>query len=126
MCIDYKRLHHVQICIPKGTEKTAREFYIQILKFVEIEKPEALKKNGGFWLRAADIEYHVGIEDSIVPGKRHPAFEIYNLSDAKTHLEKHNISIQQETPIKGFERFSFRDPFQNRIEFISRTETPGL
>ncbi|WP_226658505.1 VOC family protein [Guptibacillus hwajinpoensis] len=126
MSIDYIRLHHVQICIPKGTETTARDFYINVLNFVEIEKPKALKKNGGFWLRAADIELHVGTEDSIVPGKRHPAFEIQNLNDAKTQLEKHNISIQEETPIEGFERFSFRDPFQNRIEFITRIEMPGL
>lgn len=126
MVIDYIRLHHFQICIPDAQEEIARNFYIGILGFEEIEKPAVLRKNGGFWLRAADIELHVGTESTILPGKRHPAFEIHNLLDAKAHLEKHHIPIQREKPIEGYQRFSFYDPFQNRIEFISRIGKPGL
>lgn len=124
MFIDYQRLHHVQICIPTGKEEIAKKFYIETLGFAEIEKPEALKKNGGFWLKAANIELHIGTEDSIVPGKRHPAFEINNLNEVKTYLKKQHITIQEETPIEGFQRFSFYDPFSNRIEFLSHIVKP--
>jgi catechol 2,3-dioxygenase-like lactoylglutathione lyase family enzyme len=124
MIIDYLRLHHVQICIPTGKEEKAKQFYIETLGFVEIEKPEALKSNGGFWLKGANIELHIGTEDTIVPGKRHPAFEINNLNEVRAYLEKRDITIQEETPIEGFQRFSFFDPFCNRIEFISRIAKP--
>lgn len=118
MKIDYRRLHHIQICIPNGMEDHARTFYKDILGFTEIEKPEALKKNGGFWLTCAGIEVHIGTEPDISPGKRHPAFEVGNISEARSILKKHDVSIQEETQIVGFERFTFFDPFKNRIEFI--------
>jgi len=58
MKITFKRLNHVQICIPKGAEADARKFYCDLLDLEEIEKPKDLKKNGGFWLKIADIELH--------------------------------------------------------------------
>lgn len=124
MVIEYLRLHHVQICIPTGKEEQAKQFYMETLGFVEIEKPEALKKNGGFWLKVADIELHIGTEDTIFPGKRHPAFEVNNLNEVRAYLENRDITIQEETQIEGFQRFSFFDPFSNRIEFISPLAKP--
>jgi len=50
MNIHFKRLNHIQICILKNKEAEARTFYCGILGLKEIEKPEYLKKNGGFWL----------------------------------------------------------------------------
>ena len=120
MSIQYKRLHHIQICIPPDQENVARDFYINTLDFKEITKPEQLKKNGGFWLTVANIEVHIGVEEMGLPGKRHPAFEVKNLEAARMHLEKKGVSIQEETQIKGYERFSFFDPFRNRIEFLTR------
>ena len=49
MDIIIKKLNHVHVCIPFGQEETARVFYSKILGFKEIEKPLALKKNGGLW-----------------------------------------------------------------------------
>ncbi|WP_377889489.1 VOC family protein [Alkalihalobacillus sp. R86527] len=118
MKIDYRRIHHIQICIPVGMENQARTFYKDILGFIEIEKPEALKKNGGFWLRGAGIEIHIGTETNIHPGKRHPAFEVGNINEARARLKDYEVLIQEETQIKGYERFTFFDPFRNRIEFI--------
>jgi len=73
--IEFKRINHIQICIPKNKEDEARKFYCGLLGLEEIEKPEDLKKNGGFWLKIADIELHIGTEDQINKSKRHPAFE---------------------------------------------------
>jgi hypothetical protein len=106
--INIKRLHHIQLCIPTGKEAEAKQFYCEILGLQEIPKPEILIPNGGFWLQVGDIQVHIGVEDEINKSKRHPAFEVENSEGAKKHLEKFNISINEEKPIPGQKRFSFR------------------
>lgn len=120
MIIKIKKLDHVQICIPAGKEDVARMFYTGILNLKEIEKPEALKPNGGLWYQAGDIQLHIGVEDEDVNSKRHPAFEIEELSIVKEYLISKNINIKEETEIPGINRFSFKDPFGNRIEFLEK------
>jgi hypothetical protein len=56
MTIKFNRLNHIQICIHHGQEGKAREFYCVLLGLVEIEKPEHMKTNGGFWLEVADLQ----------------------------------------------------------------------
>jgi catechol 2,3-dioxygenase-like lactoylglutathione lyase family enzyme len=121
MKIKFKRLDHVQVCIPKGTEDRAREFYGGLLGLEEIEKPEALRKNGGMWFSIADVQLHVGAEDAVAPSKRHPAFEVEGVDDIRTYLERHGVRTKDEEPIPGQHRFSFFDPFGNRIEFLEKT-----
>ena len=87
--IKFKRLNHIQICIPKKKEEEARNFYCNFLGLEEIEKPEYLRKNGGFWLRIADIELHIGAENLENKSKRHPAFEVEKLERIKQELNKH-------------------------------------
>lgn len=114
-------LDHVQICIPDGEEEKARRFYTDILGFREIEKPDSLKKNGGLWYEVGDTQLHIGTE--IVQNnqsKRHPAFEITNLRETKHYLMKQGVKIKEEIPIPGINRFSFFDPFDNRIELLER------
>jgi catechol 2,3-dioxygenase-like lactoylglutathione lyase family enzyme len=117
--IDWKRLDHVQLCIPPNAEGEAREFYALVLDLEEIPKPEALRANGGLWFRVGDVELHLGVEDVDAPlSKRHPAFEVANVARARTYLENRGVEIRDETPIPGRERFSFRDPFGNRLELF--------
>ena len=113
-----KRLNHIQICIPVGSEQKAREFYAGVLGLEEIEKPDALKPNGGLWFRIGDIQLHIGVEDADNKSKRHPAFEVDNLAGARKHLEASGVKIKEEIEIPGVKRFSFFDPFGNRIEFL--------
>jgi len=120
MKITFKRLNHVQICIPKGAEVDARKFYCDLLGLEEIEKPEDLKKNGGFWLKIADIELHIGAEDAKNTSKRHPAFEVENLEATKTYLNAAGVRIKEDNPLPKFSRFSFYDPFNNRIELLEK------
>src|ERR1041385_1291239 len=49
MKIKFNRLDHVQVCIPRGAESEAREFYGGLLGLEEIEKPLAVRANGGMW-----------------------------------------------------------------------------
>ena len=81
MKIQFRRFDHVQVCIPRGAEGEAREFYGRLLGLEEIEKPEALKKNGGMWYSVADVQLHVGVEETVAPSKRHPAFDVDDAGD---------------------------------------------
>jgi len=119
--IDFKRLDHIQLCVPIGKEDEVRKFYTNILGLREIPKPEALIPNGGLWYQMSDIQLHIGTEDELNKSKRHPAFEVADLAGARAHLEKHGIKIKEETPIPGQIRFTFIDPFGNRIELLQKT-----
>lgn len=121
MNIQFKRIDHVQICIPNGDEELARDFYTNVLGLKEIEKPDSLKKNGGLWYEIADVQLHIGTEDvENNKSKRHPAFEITDLPNVKQYLEENGVRLKEEIPIPGITRFSFFDPFGNRIEFLER------
>lgn len=122
MKINFKRLDHVQVCIPRDAEGAAREFYGGLLGLEEIEKPEVLKKNGGLWYKVADIQLHVGVEDAVAPSKRHPAFEVERVADVRAYLERGGVRTRDEPHLPGIERFSFFDPFGNRIELLEKTE----
>jgi catechol 2,3-dioxygenase-like lactoylglutathione lyase family enzyme len=116
--IVFKRLNHVQICIPPGAEDDARRFYTDVIGLQEIPKPPSLMANGGLWYNIADVELHIGVEPVVAQSKRHPAFEITDLAFARQLLERHHIQINEEPYIEGRIRFSFIDPFGNRIEFL--------
>jgi catechol 2,3-dioxygenase-like lactoylglutathione lyase family enzyme len=120
MKVRIKRLNHVQICIPRGAEEQARAFYTEVLGLEEIEKPEALKPSGGLWFKVADIQLHVGVEDAQGKSKRHPAFEVEAIEQIREHLVENRVRVKDEIPVPGLKRFSFFDPFDNRIEFMEK------
>jgi catechol 2,3-dioxygenase-like lactoylglutathione lyase family enzyme len=125
MKINVKRLDHVQVCVPRGAEERAREFYGQLLGLEEIEKPEVLRANGGMWYNVADIQLHVGVEDAVAPSKRHPAFEVEEIAAVRAYLEQNGVRTKDEPRLPGVTRFSFFDPFGNRIELMERTAGNG-
>ena len=115
-----KELHHAQITIPRGAEEQARQFYCGLLGLPEIEKPDALKGRGGFWLQVGNRQVHVGTEDGVErqATKAHLAYEVDDVRAWQAHLQEHGIAILDSVPIPGYDRFETRDPFGNRIEFI--------
>ena len=121
MKINIKRLDHVQVCVPRGAEERAREFYGRLLGLEEVEKPEVLRANGGMWYNVADIQLHVGVEDAVSPSKRHPAFEVEDIAGVRSYLEENDVRTKDEPSLPGVRRFSFFDPFGNRIELMERT-----
>jgi catechol 2,3-dioxygenase-like lactoylglutathione lyase family enzyme len=118
--MNFQRLDHIQICIPIGREKDARQFYTNILGFKEIPKPIELIQNGGLWYEVADIQFHIGTENEINKSKRHPAFQVDDIKYARIYLESNGIKIKEETQVPGQIRFSFIDPFGNRIELLQK------
>jgi ubiquinone/menaquinone biosynthesis C-methylase UbiE/catechol 2,3-dioxygenase-like lactoylglutathione lyase family enzyme len=114
------RLNHAQITIPKGAEAQGRAFYCGMLGLQEIEKPDALKGRGGFWLQVGDMQVHVGTEDGVdrATTKAHLAYQVDDLISWQNHIENQSIEIDDSISIPGYIRFEIRDPFGNRVEFI--------
>ena len=121
MKINFQRLNHIQLCIPPDAEEQAREFYGALLGLREIEKPAPLRANGGLWFEIVDIQLHIGVERDQSKSKRHPAFEIENIEAVRNYLEANGVRTRDESSLAGIERFSFFDPFDNRIELLERT-----
>jgi catechol 2,3-dioxygenase-like lactoylglutathione lyase family enzyme len=113
-------LHHAQICIPKGKEAEGRRFYCDVLGLPEIEKPVSLQGRGGFWLQVGDRQVHVGTEGPAdrAATKAHVAYEVDDLEAWRAKLQTHGITIVEGVSIPGYDRFEFRDPFGNRVEFM--------
>ena len=117
-------LHHAQITISTGEENSAREFYCDFLGLEEIEKPESLKNRGGFWLKLDNFQIHIGTETDFdrTKTKAHLAYLVEDLDNWRKRLEARNIEVKTGIKIPNYERFEFRDPFGNRIEFLQETE----
>ena len=118
-----KAVHHVQISIPVGAEDKAREFYCGVLGFTEIPKPEAIRSRGGFWLELDGFQIHFGAEDGVdrAKTKGHIAYLVTDLDGWRQKLATNDCNIIDGIPIPNINRFEFRDPFGNRVEFLERT-----
>ncbi|RXJ72733.1 glyoxalase [Veronia nyctiphanis] len=115
-------INHVQVTIPVGKEQDAREFYCKVLGLKELEKPDALKVNGGLWLLLGDLQIHLGTENNPHrdQSKAHIAYEVTDIVYWREKLTSQGISIKENTAIEGWARFDIRDPFGNRIELMQR------
>ena len=123
MKISFNRIDHVQVCIPPRAEPQARDFYGRLLGLEEIEKPAALKENGGLWYALADVQLHIGVEPEVAPSKRHPAFEVEEAEGVRAYLEQNGVRTKDEVAVPGVVyRFSFYGPFGNRIELLEKTK----
>lgn len=113
-------IDHVQITVPADGVEPARAFYCGLLGLPEIEKPESLEGRGGFWLRVGDRQVHVGIEEGVDrrKTKAHIAYAVVELDDWRDRLTAAGVDPIEGIPIPGYDRFEFRDPFGNRVEFI--------
>lgn len=116
-------MNHAQITIPVGTEDTARKFYCDLLGLNEIAKPQSLAGRGGFWLLAGDFPVHVGVEDGVERSKTkvHLAYAVVGLEAWRQVLVSAEIVLETQPPLPGYNRFLFRDPFGNRVEFLEST-----
>ncbi|MGI8857726.1 MAG: VOC family protein [Thermomicrobiales bacterium] len=116
------RFHHAQVTAPTGAEDVARRFYCGVLGMAEIAKPEALAGRGGIWLQVGEMQIHIGTEDGVDPRatKAHLAYEVTESAAWRDRVASAGCTILESVPIPGYDRFETRDPFGNRIEFISR------
>ena len=118
--IKIETIDHVHILAPSNSEEQAREFYGGILGLAEVEKPSELRPRGGAWFRAGEVLLHIGTEaEPPNAGRRHFAFRVSSVADARAHLEQHGVPTGEAPAVKGMPRFYGFDPFGNQIEFMS-------
>jgi len=115
-------LDHVQLAMPAGQEKVAREFYIDVLGFEEIPKPAELAKRGGAWFRSGSTSIHLGADPEFVAAKKaHPALRCMEYDALLDRLAAHAVSVKSDAiPFEGKRHCYIADPFGNRIELIER------
>ena len=112
-------IHHVQLAAPPNREVESRAFWIGVLGFAEIEKPEALAERGGCWFRHEGIEVHVGVDDDFhAARKAHPGFLVRDLDELARRLKEARGPVTWDTDFPGMRRFYSQDPFGNRLEFL--------
>ena len=115
-------LHHAAITVPTDGIEEARNFYSTLLGLQEAPRPAAELGRPGIWYQVGDRELHIQCRDSYKPerGEHHPALVVDNVAELKAHLVRNGVEIQEAQPLSDRERFFARDPFGNRLEFLSR------
>lgn len=115
-------LHHIQIAIPKDQEETAHAFYVDVLGFSELAKPNELLGRGGIWLESGHVRLHLGVEDPFTPAKKaHPGFRVNSLKNTVLHLATKGITYRTDIDLPNVKRVYIDDPYGNRIELLEIT-----
>jgi catechol 2,3-dioxygenase-like lactoylglutathione lyase family enzyme len=110
---------HVLLVIPQGQERRAREFYVDVLGFTEIVRPESLGGRGGGWFRAGAVHLHLGVEQEFRAARMaHPAWVVADLAPLIARCEAAGHPIEPAIPLPGFDRVHVYDPFGNRLELM--------
>ena len=118
-----RRLHHVQLAMPRGAEQAAREFFSGVLGMEELPKPPALAARGGAWFRSGDVELHLGVDDEFVPARKaHPAIVVDDLDGLAARISSSGREARWDDGFPGHRRIYADDPFGNRIEFLQPDE----
>lgn len=113
-------LHHVQLAVPPGNEEECRRFYVDVLGLAEIQKPPALAARGGVWVRADQLEIHLGVEQDSRPARKaHPGIVVRDLDGLAKRLADNAIEVAWDDKFPGYRRFYTTDPFGNRLEFLA-------
>jgi catechol 2,3-dioxygenase-like lactoylglutathione lyase family enzyme len=102
--------------MPVGGEPTARDFYVEVLGFVELPKPPVMAARGGCWFAAGGVQLHLGAEAAFVPARKaHPALVRRGLREL---IDATGLVATWNDEIEGVVRCHVDDPFGNRIELI--------
>lgn len=113
-------IDHVQLAIPEGGEDAMRKFFVGLLEFEEVPKPENLSPSG-LWLESGPVSLHIGVDNDFRPAtKAHPAFLVDDLDALRQRLETEGYPARDDKPVEGYKRFFTADPFGNRIELMQR------
>ena len=103
-------IDHVQLAIPVGGEPKARSFFVDLLGFEEIPKPERLAVRGGCWFRSGSVEIHVGVEEPFVAARKaHVALRVAGYDALRNVLESAGISMTENDEIPGLRRSHVTD-----------------
>lgn len=76
-------------------------------------------------MQVGDRQLHIGTEEGVdrTLTKAHIAYEVDDLESWRRKLQTEGLEIAEPPEVPGYERFEFRDPFGNRIEFTQPIAT---
>lgn len=114
------RLQHTTIPMTPGGNDEARRFYGGVLGLPEKPVPSSLDGNRIVWFAVSEDgdEVHVLAQEGVDPSisGQHLCLVVDNLDETREALVADGIEIGEEPPIHNRPRFSFRDPFGNKVE----------
>ena len=115
--VNYMRLSHVNVTMPKGSEDIARSFYCGLLGLQEISKPGMFRARGGVWFDAGGLDIHLSVEWHHFGAdvQRHFGLECDDLDGLRARLKAASVETEDGRPAP-WKRFFVRDPFGNRLE----------
>lgn len=113
-------LDHVQLSIPPRYEAAIVDFYETFLGAQELEKPDALRPNGGCWLQVGALALHFGVEEEFRPHlKSHLAFRLTDYDEVLAALKRDGHEVTIDTRLADVRRSYVLDPVGNRLELIA-------
>jgi catechol 2,3-dioxygenase-like lactoylglutathione lyase family enzyme len=98
---------------------------LEVIGLPEDAKPESMQVNLGFFMKVQDGQIHVIQEDANIDRsatKAHIGLNVGSiefLRACRGRLEAAGIKTSEMPHFPGYERYDFRDPFGNRLEFIA-------
>lgn len=114
------RLQHTTIPMPPGGNEEARRFYGSVLGLPEKPVPSSLDASRIVWFSVSEDgdELHLLTQEDVDPGVsgQHLCLVVDNLDEIRAELEGDGVEIGEEPTIHNRPRFSFRDPFGNKVE----------
>ena len=114
------RLQHTTIPMPPGGNDEARRFYGGVLGLPEKPVPSSLDGTRIVWFSVSDDgdELHVLAQEDVDPSisGQHLCLVVNSLDEIRNALVADGIDIGEEPHIHNRPRFSFRDPFGNKVE----------
>jgi catechol 2,3-dioxygenase-like lactoylglutathione lyase family enzyme len=112
-------IDHVQLAMPAGEERRARDFYGRLLGIPELPKPATLQARGGAWFGADGLQIHLGVDKDFAPARKaHPAFLVEDLAAIADRLRAESYPVIDDELLPGYDRLFTADPFGNRIELL--------
>ncbi len=114
-------IQHVALTVPAERLEDARAFYSGLLGLEEAQRPEAELGRPGIWYRLGGMELHIQCRDGapLETSDRHPGLVVDDLEAIRAHLKANGLEVIEAPSLMGRERFFCRDPFGNRLEFMS-------
>ncbi len=112
-------LDHVQLAMPAGREDEAEAFYVGVLGFARLPKPEPLASRGGCWFGWGEVALHLGVEEDFRPARKaHPALAVRGLPALETALAAAGVAVRPNPDLEPGRGAYVDDPFGNRIELL--------
>ena len=106
--------------MPPGGNDEARRFYTEILGLREIPSPSTMDIDRLVWFSVSDDgdELHILVDEEFEPivNGQHLCLVVHDLAAMRQKLEEAGVETSEEPHIPFRPRFSFRDPFGNKIE----------